>query len=145
MAVGMTNAPRRQRRSRIDYEGQEQAAYFWWLYLQFRDAWEHTFHPPNGGSRTKAEAGIFKTQGVKAGVPDIVMDLPRGAYHGLRIELKASPPNHAAVSPSQKEWNLRLCAAGYCAVICKGIDAAKQVTEAYLSLGAFDGKSRIPG
>lgn len=30
------------------------------------------FHVPNGGKRSKAQAGIFKAMGVKAGVPDLV-------------------------------------------------------------------------
>ena len=85
----------------------------------------------------------MKAQGVKPGVPDIVMDLPRGAYHGLRIELKATPPHDAPVASSQTDWNVRLDAAGYCALICKGVDAAKQATETYLALGVFDGVSRI--
>ena len=34
------------------------------------------FHVPNGGKRTKAEAGIFKAMGVMAGVADICLLLP---------------------------------------------------------------------
>lgn len=29
------------------------------------------YHVPNGGSRKKAEAGRFRAEGVKAGVPDL--------------------------------------------------------------------------
>lgn len=134
-------APRR--RAPTDYEGQEQAAFFWWLELRHRSVWEHAYHVPNGGHRNKATAGKLKGQGVKAGVPDIIVDLPRGAYHGLRIELKATPPHDAAVAPTQREWLARLDSAGYCAVLCKGLDAAKRVTTAYLALPPFDGASRI--
>jgi hypothetical protein len=31
------------------------------------------FHCPNGGFRTKAEAGLFKAMGVRAGVPDLLL------------------------------------------------------------------------
>ena len=41
------------------------------------------YHVPNGGSRNKAEAGRFKAEGVKAGVPDLCLPVPRGEFHGL--------------------------------------------------------------
>ena len=45
------------------------------------------WHCPNGGARSKAEAGIFKAMGVKAGVADLcfVLDGGKAAF----IELKA--------------------------------------------------------
>lgn len=44
------------------------------------------FHVPNGGARTKAEAGIFKAMGVVAGIPDLWI-----VYAGstLALEMKA--------------------------------------------------------
>lgn len=54
------------------------------------------FHVPNGGARSKAEAGAFKAMGVKAGVPDICI-LYRGVTHF--IELK---PKGRYFSPAQK-------------------------------------------
>lgn len=44
------------------------------------------FHPPNGGGRSKAEAGIFNALGVLAGVPDLVFVLEGG--RAAFIELK---------------------------------------------------------
>ncbi len=44
---------------------------------------------PNGGKRDKATAAVLKRQGVKAGVPDIMLPAARAGYHGLYIELKA--------------------------------------------------------
>lgn len=46
------------------------------------------YHVPNGGSRKKAEAGRFRAEGVKAGVPDLCLPVARGGFHGLYIELK---------------------------------------------------------
>jgi hypothetical protein len=31
------------------------------------------FHCPNGGKRSKAEGGIFKALGVRAGMPDLIV------------------------------------------------------------------------
>ena len=69
-------------------EGQEQATLFNWarmmegMYPELR----LMFHVPNGGGRSKAEAGRFKMEGVKAGVPDIFLPVPRGNYHGIPAE-----------------------------------------------------------
>jgi len=57
-----------------------------WLSYRLDDSvfW---FHCPNGGARSKAEAGIFKALGVKPGVSDIIILWPD--RHALFIELKA--------------------------------------------------------
>lgn len=52
------------------------------------------FHVPNGGSRDRREAARLKAQGVRAGVPDLCLPVPSGAYHGLFIELKAGKTRH---------------------------------------------------
>ena len=49
---------------------------------------EWLFHIPNGGSRHKIEAGKLKAMGVKPGVPDLALLVPKGPYNGLFIELK---------------------------------------------------------
>lgn len=52
--------------------------------------WAHpdllVFHPYNGGYRTKAEAGIGKALGVKAGTPDLVFVLPGGKCAFMEIK-----------------------------------------------------------
>lgn len=45
-------------------------------------------HIPNGGTRDAVEAKHLKQQGVKSGVPDLCLPVPRGQYHGLYIEIK---------------------------------------------------------
>ena len=50
-------------------------------------------HIPNGGTRDAVEAKHLKQQGVKSGVPDLCLPVPRGQYHGLYIEMK--PANSA--------------------------------------------------
>lgn len=46
------------------------------------------FHVPNGGSRHMLEAVKLKAAGVRPGIPDLFLDVPRNGYHGLRIEMK---------------------------------------------------------
>lgn len=87
------------------------------------------FAIPNGGSRHKLEAINLKFQGVKAGVPDIFLPLPKGKYHGLFIELKVGKNK---TSTSQNEWIERLKKAGYMSEVCYGFDNAKETIEKYL-------------
>lgn len=69
------------------------------------------YHIPNGGKRGKVEAIHFKAEGVKAGVPDICLPVPRGEWHGLYIELKRREGGR--VSPEQTKWLEDLMRQGY--------------------------------
>lgn len=89
------------------------------------------FHIPNGGSRNKAEAANLKRQGVKAGVPDLFLPVPRGAYHGLFIEMKYGKNKQTA---SQREWQISLSKQGYLAVVCYGFYDARDAVEKYLGI-----------
>lgn len=44
---------------------------------------------PNGGTRNKIEAAKLKAEGVRSGVPDVFLPIPKKSYHGLYIEFKA--------------------------------------------------------
>ena len=92
------------------------------------------YHVPNGGSRRKAEAGRFRAEGVKAGVPDLCLPVPRGGYHGLYIEMKRL--KGSKTSEDQKAWLSRLKEQGYCVALCKGWEAAAKVIMDYLQMEA---------
>ena len=113
-------------------EGQEQATLMSWAGMQSCVYPELglLFHIPNGGGRSKAEAGRFKAEGVKAGVPDLFLPVPRGESHGLFIELKRL--DGGSVSKAQKEWIAQLREQGYRAEVCKGWEAASRVLLEYL-------------
>ncbi|WP_263147737.1 VRR-NUC domain-containing protein [Pseudomonas sp. RIT-PI-AD] len=134
---------RRVTGARIDYEGAEQAALFDWLRLLHPEAHALAFHVPNGGHRHIKVAADLKRQGVKAGVPDIVLPMPRGGFHGLYIEFKAAKPNDAAVAPTQRAYLAALERQGYFATVCRGIDEAIQVIEAYLASGRTEVVGRV--
>lgn len=89
-------------------------------------------HIPNGGKRGRVEAARLKGMGVRAGYPDFLLDLARGGYHGLRIELKAKRPNDAPVTASQLEWLERLSSAGYACMVARGSMEAQRGIELYL-------------
>ena len=87
------------------------------------------FHIPNGGHRSKAEAGRFYAEGVKAGVPDLCLPVARGKYHGLYIEMKRT--KRSTVSKEQKDWISALQEQGYRVDMCKGWEVASQVLVDY--------------
>jgi hypothetical protein len=117
----------------VPLEHDEQVALFAWA------AEMEAAHPelamlhatPNGGYRPMATAAKLKAEGVKAGYPDISLDVARGRWHGLRIELKrADKRNHA--SEAQQAWIARLRHFGYMATVCYGCAEAQQIIMAYL-------------
>lgn len=89
-----------------------QVALFRWVELQKRVYPDLAllFAIPNGGERNAIVAAKMKAEGVRRGVPDLFLPVPRGLWHGLFIELKAG---RNTASPEQKEWIARLSAQGY--------------------------------
>ena len=113
-------------------ESEEQQALFQWAQYQ-RGAYPEIdllYHIPNGGRRSKAEAGRFKAEGVKSGVPDVCLPVARGGFYGLYIEMKRQ--KGSSTSEAQKEWIAGLRAQGYFAVVCKGWSEAAEVITNYL-------------
>jgi hypothetical protein len=72
----------------------------------------------------------MKKTGVKAGVPDIVIALAKGGYHGLYIEMKRVEGGQ--VSKKQQEWIDGLRLNDYRVEVCEGAKAAKAVVIEYL-------------
>ena len=105
--------------------------------LPNQEIYEHLAAIPNGGHRSKGEAGKMKAEGQKPGYPDTTLDLPRGVYHGLRIEMKADADkdldvSKGRVSSDQLTYLRRLTAAGYYCTTCWGTqDAIKVILEYY--------------
>jgi hypothetical protein len=124
--------PERIRAKSRDLEGAEQRALFKWAkYAQNRfPELQYLFHVPNGGARNAITGARLKAQGVKAGVPDIYLDVARGCYHGLRIELKAGK---GKASEDQHNWILNLQAQGYYAQVCVGWEEARELIVKYLT------------
>lgn len=106
-------------------------------------AMNYTNHPqlrwlfaiPNGGSRDIREANKLLATGVKRGVPDLCLPVPRNQYAGLFIELKR--PNSLgklAGKPSEEqlEWMDFLREQGYMCRLCFGWEQARDCLLEYL-------------
>jgi hypothetical protein len=85
---------------------------------------------PNGGDRHPIVAAKMKAEGVRAGVPDYCLPVPRGGYHGLYVELK-TPTGYP--SREQRAWIAALREQGYRAEVCRGWAAAWDVIRDYLT------------
>ncbi len=84
------------------------------------------------GKRVSFEALKLKREGLKNGVPDLMLPVPRDPYHGLYIEMKRL--KGSTTSPEQIDRIDRLRQQGYRVEICKGAAAAKLVIVEYLGL-----------
>lgn len=82
--------------------------YVWWT------------HPPNGGGRSRAEAGILKAMGVRAGTPDILIVHQGRAFW---IELKAPK---GRVEASQERCHTDLMLAGADVDICRSLEEVER-------------------
>ena len=88
------------------------------------------FHPPNGGHRNVIVASKLKAQGVKRGVPDVmIVDPPPASPEnvGTAIELKRRKGGH--LTDEQKEWLETLQERGWATAVCRGADEAIQFLE----------------
>lgn len=90
---------------------------------------DRLFHVPNGGQRHAAVAAKLQGQGVKPGVPDLCLPVPRFGCHGLWIEMKTQD---GRVSAPQKDWITFLRSAGYRVEVCRSFDEAREVLLSYL-------------
>lgn len=93
---------------------------------------ERIFAIANGGARAKATAGKLKAEGVKPGVPDLMLPVPKGIYAGMFIEMKRR--KGGTVSAEQKDWTSFLGSMGYKCVVCRGADEAKAAILDYMGL-----------
>lgn len=84
---------------------------------------------PNGGSRNVIEAKYLKASGVRAGIPDICLPVPRHGYGALYIEMKSK---NGKVSGIQKDIFGKLSLFYNKVVVCYSANEAIKAIEAYL-------------
>lgn len=110
-------------------ESKQQISCVTWFRYQYPKYKKLLFAIPNGGKRTKAEAVILVEEGVVAGVPDLMLAVPRRGYHGMFIEQKYK---NAPTSDNQDEMIKNLQEQGYYCVICRSFEQFIQLITDYL-------------
>jgi hypothetical protein len=91
----------------------------------------YLFAVPNGDKRSAVTASLLVSQGVKPGVPDLILPVARAGYIGLAIEMKRKPNKPSEV---QGEWIAALQSFGWLALVCwsapEAIDALQEYVKA---------------
>lgn len=108
----------------------------WWaVYAASRGIPESLlFAIPNGGRRDAVTGARLKAEGVRAGVPDLFLAIPRKNAPGLFLELKKQKGGQ--LSGAQKKMRDALSLAGYPVCVCRGWEQARQAIENYMGWGA---------
>jgi hypothetical protein len=110
-----------------------------WFDLQYPKMRQLLFAIPNGGARSKIEAGIMKGEGVRAGVADMFLAVPRQnvpepyneeLYNGLFIEFKYGKGKQ---SDTQKSFQAAVDKQGFGYEIVTDFDSFKNLIESYLN------------
>lgn len=128
----LTDVIARSGKTRQPSESEEQKAVFEWA-AAFERVYPELFllaAIPNGGYRNPREAARLRAEGVKAGVPDMILFVARGGYHGLAIEMKRQ--RAYKISPKQICWMRRMSEQGWYAVVCQGAVQAQNIITKYL-------------
>lgn len=117
-------------KQRTPLETEEQQALFQWATYQLKQYPELAllFHISNEGRRNPRRA---KAEGIKAGVPDLCLPVPRGRNHGAYIEMKRR--KGSTITQEQTEWMEQLRQQGYAVACCKGWEAAAKFLLDYLN------------
>lgn len=106
-----------------------QSACVFWFGMQFPRYRRLIHHSPNEDAYKHAQRA--NAMGMQKGFPDIFIAVPRGAYHGLFVEMKTPK---GKVSPEQKEMLSLLASQGYLAVIARGTASFIKVVNEYMNL-----------
>jgi len=75
----------------------------------------------------------MKKEGVRAGVPDILLCAAHGGYFGMAIEMKRQDMTMKAVGKKQSDWIEKFKSRNWYTKICFGRDIAIKVLEWYIN------------
>ncbi len=122
---------RTKKKKRNNEEAEIQTEFFNQVDLFFRFIPEKLiFAVPNGGSRNMIEAVNLKRQGVKSGVADVLLLIPKKGFASLCIEFKTKIGKQ---SKEQKEFQqqVEMCGSKY--VIVRSVKQAIDEMKKYLN------------
>ena len=92
------------------------------------------FAIPNGGNRDAITGATMKREGVRSGVPDLMIPIPIGSKSGLFVEMKKQGRDTTTkeLKARQEMWGLLLWELGYQWKVCHGAAEAISEIENYL-------------
>ena len=87
------------------------------------------FAIPSGGTRDMIEAVHLKAEGVRRGIPDLFLAVPKTGKHGLFLEMKSAV---GKLSPEQTDFLDAARSRGYFAGVAFGSDDAIAMIKLYM-------------
>lgn len=128
----------------MNWEHQIAAAFMHWWSLAHKGMGldERLLHAiPNAGgfkggfASNVRRVAAMKAEGVRSGVSDYFLAVPRGTLHGLYLELKAGGPGitPGRLSKEQKEFGELVAFQGYGFKTAWGTDGAIKAVQEYLA------------
>ena len=121
-------------------EGDEQQKLFQWASIASNllhyEGLGLLFHIPNEGKRSRFSGGKMKAEGLKRGVADVCLPVPRGPYHGLFFEMKYG---NNKLTKEQEQFLKGVRAQGYATWVCYSAQEAIELITHYYELPKFKG------
>lgn len=111
-------------------ESRLQIACVKWFRLQYPKLANLLNSVPNGGARNEVTGAILKAEGSVRGVADLELNIARGHWHGLKIEMKTAKGRQ---SPHQKLWQEAVTKQGYKYIICRSIEDFMEEITSYIN------------
>ena len=119
-------------------ESEEQTKLFQWAevaaHLCGYEGLELMFRIPNEGKRTPYTGGKLKNEGLRTGVSDVCLPVPRGKYHGLFFEMKYG---NNKLTTEQRNFLRGVKKQGYATGLCYSADEAISLITKYYQLPEF--------
>jgi len=101
-----------------------------WFRFNYPHLAKLLYHITNEGSSGNARLGaIRKAEGIVAGAPDLLLNIPSGDYHCLGIEMKTEK---GRLSPAQKSFRRFFEAAGNKYVVIRSVKEFTKVVESWI-------------
>jgi hypothetical protein len=110
-------------------ETQIQSTFLEWLAWNYAEVRSVTFAIPNGGRRTWTAGKKLKSEGMTAGIPDVLICVARHGYNGFFIEFKSLK---GRLSIQQQKLIELLKNQNYKVEVCYSIESATKMVTDYL-------------
>ena len=116
---------------RITESGEQQAVIEWCRMNMGRyPMLKNIYHAANEGKRNPATGKRMVSEGLKKGVPDLCLPVPRGSYGALYIDMKIKPNKP---TQAQEECIRDFRSAGNLVCVCYSAEEAIKIIERYLT------------
>lgn len=86
------------------------------------------FHIPNEGRRSQGYGRLLRDLGMRRGVSDLFIAMPRRNYHGAWIELKSA---NGKLSEDQALFQLDMAQQNYFVTVCWAVEEAIETIKWY--------------